>query len=368
MPQPVNQSTIRGLTTSLTDIFNTRLETLPTNPFFNRTVMETESTTKYVDYAWIMSMGAGMREWIGEREVQEGMLLDTYLIQNRKFELTVRVKVEDIEDGVYAFKSRLQTEDRADAYERRRYDLILDLVRGSFGERADENDEATWFTRGTTLLGPDGVPFFSADHPRGVMRGTNKRIRENGTETYTFDQTGTWTNTSNVPFSKEALRAARTFMRKQKDHYGRPARLNLNLLVVGPNDEDAAVEAVSPSRIVKVETDADGNELRTERNNPLGGAFEVLVLDELGDTNAWFLFDTSRTVKPFIFQNRIRPQFQRTNNVSADAVEGLIDPITFMEDAILFGVRARFGAGYGNPVLGFGSTGNGAVLAGDPLA
>lgn len=365
MPQIVTPSVIRDLNTSLTTIFQKQLQAEPTSPFFQAAVMETESTTKWVDYAWIVNLGAAMREWIGEREVMGGMELDKYLIQNRKFELTVEVKIEDIEDGTYAFRARMEAQDRADAYQRRKHDELVDLVHGAFGAIPQPGDEATWFKVGTALLGPDGVPFFAANHPRGKAI---KRIRANGTETYIYEQEAEWSNITSAPFSKQTLKDARKYLRKQKDHYGRAARLRPNLLVVGPELEEAAVEAVSPQTILRVTTPEAGVEERLQIKNDLANAYTVMVVDEFGDSPAWMLLDTTRsTSKPFIFQNRVRPQFQRTGTVSANAAEGLVDPTVFNEDVIRFGVRARFGSGYGNPILGFGSLGDNSAIDGDAL-
>lgn len=364
MPVRITQDFIRGLNTELSTIFSQELEANPPSPLYTAAVMETESTRKYVDYAWINSLGVAMREWIGEREVHEAYDMDSYLISNRKFELTVKVLIEDIEDGVYAFKSEMMARDRADAYQRRKNDMILDLAFSMFGGRYKPGDDTTIFQQGNDVLGPDGVPFFSDAHPRGDML---KRLRENGTETYKFEQTSNWSNITAASFSKDNLKAARTYLRKQKDRYGRPARINPNLLVVGPNNEDAAVEAVSGAQIIRIDTSGSVEE-RQQIVNPLAGYATVLVVDEFGDSDAWMLLDTSRVVKPFIFQNRVRPQFQQTGSVTANAAAGEVDSTAFHQDAILFGVRARMGAGLGNPILGFGSLGDDSSISGDALA
>jgi phage major head subunit gpT-like protein len=364
MPDIITPGVIRGLNTSLTTIFDQELEAEAPSELFTRAVLETESNRKYVDYAWILAMGGGMREWIGEREVQEGAVLDRYMIQNRKFESTLRVEIEDIEDGTYAFKAQFQAAQRAGEYQRRKNDLLFDLMLGSLGTEADPSDPATWFQVGTGLVGPDGVPLLAVNHPRGHA---TKRVRANGTETYIYEQDSEFSNLTTMPFSKDALKAARTYLRKQKDHYGRPARLTPNVLVVGPNNEEAAREAVAPATIIRVET-VDGVETRQQITNPMAGAFEVVVMDELGDSPAWFLLDLTKRIKPFIFQNRVRPQLQRTAPIQASAAEGLVDYTTFMQDAILYGIRARFGGGYGNPIYAFGSTGTGDALTGDALA
>lgn len=352
MPEVLTPAAIRAIQTTFDNTFSTELEANAPSPFYNRAVTEINSTGAYEDFSWVTAFVA-MREWIGEREIVDLAMFDRYLIQNRKFELTYETKIEDIEDGTWAFKQRLVAGEAADAYLRRKNQLIFDLLISAFGKEADPNDSATWFQEGTDLLGPDGVPFFSAVHPMGKKM---TRVRANGTETYKFEQTADWSNVENVAFSSEALKDARKNMRRRKDHYGRPASTRANLLVVGPELEEAARLALAPN--VKVETTVDGQTTTEERvQNTLAGAYELLVLDELDDSTAWFLMDTTRRVRPFIFTNRVAPQQQRVAAIDASAAEGIVSDYVFNHDAIPHGVRARFGGGYGNPVLGFASTG-----------
>ncbi|TVP15761.1 Mu-like prophage major head subunit gpT family protein [Shewanella sp. KCT] len=53
----------------------------------------------------------------------------------------------------------------------------------------------------------------------------------------------------------------------------------------------------------------------------------------------WFLLDTSRVIKPLIWQERVAPQIQKPN---ADE-----DSKVFLQDEYLYGIRARGNAGYG---------------------
>lgn len=67
---------------------------------------------------------------------------------------------------------------------------------------------------------------------------------------------------------------------------------------------------------------------------------------------AWFLLDTSKPVKPFIYQPRKKPEF--VQQISLDA------PDVFNLKKYKFGAEARAAAGYGFWQLSFGSTGTGA--------
>ena len=212
MPQELTPAAIRAIGTTFDNNFRTALEAEAPNPFYERITTTINSNGAYEDFSWVMAFLA-MREWVGEREVIDYAVFDRYLVQNRKFELTYHTKIEDIEDGTYTVKQPLIAAEAATAYRRRWNQMIFDLLITSFGAEADYSDDSTWFQTGTSILGPDGVPFFSASHPSGVKM---VRKRANGTETYKFEQEGTWSNISTEPFSAQALKDARKDLRKRK--------------------------------------------------------------------------------------------------------------------------------------------------------
>lgn len=57
------------------------------------------------------------------------------------------------------------------------------------------------------------------------------------------------------------------------------------------------------------------------------------------DGTAWYLLDTSRPLKPFIFQERSKPELESVVDTKNDHV--------FMKDQYLYGVRYRCNAGFG---------------------
>ncbi|MFT0211826.1 Mu-like prophage major head subunit gpT family protein [Pseudomonas sp. F1_0610] len=57
------------------------------------------------------------------------------------------------------------------------------------------------------------------------------------------------------------------------------------------------------------------------------------------DAPAWFLLDTSRALKPLIYQERIKPNFT--------ALTGETDAVVFNTDEYQYGIRARNNVGYG---------------------
>lgn len=68
---------------------------------------------------------------------------------------------------------------------------------------------------------------------------------------------------------------------------------------------------------------------------------------QTGSGDAWFLLDTSRAVRPIIWQERMPYEFQSLTETN--------DPHVFLNDQYLYGVRARVNAGFGLWQLAFGS-------------
>ncbi|MBV2360991.1 Mu-like prophage major head subunit gpT family protein [Thalassococcus sp. CAU 1522] len=78
-----------------------------------------------------------------------------------------------------------------------------------------------------------------------------------------------------------------------------------------------------------------------------GNPVTVSNMDATGGGAAWFLLDTSKPVKPIIWQEREKYEF--TQLTRAD------DTNVFINDEYLYGVRARVNAGFGLWQLGYGS-------------
>ncbi|MDF3607988.1 Mu-like prophage major head subunit gpT family protein [Paracoccus sp. DMF-8] len=68
---------------------------------------------------------------------------------------------------------------------------------------------------------------------------------------------------------------------------------------------------------------------------------------QAGTDPAWFLLDTSRAVRPIIFQKREDYEFQSLDDSNS--------PHVFLNDEYLYGVRARVNAGFGLWQPGFGA-------------
>lgn len=103
------------------------------------------STTAVEDYGWLGDI-PGMREWIGDRIIRN-LAQHDYSIRNKKFELTVGVDRDKIEDDSYGI-----------------YAPMFEML----GQSADEHpDELVFALLAAGFETPcfDGQYFFDTDHP-----------------------------------------------------------------------------------------------------------------------------------------------------------------------------------------------------------
>ena len=277
----VNRATLAGLNTSFNTIFNNALGGVQVT--WPKVAMQVPSTTRENDYRWLAKL-QGMREWLGDRVINN-VAKDGYKVTNRKFENTVSVDRDDIEDdqiGIYN-------------------PLVMDL-----GQTAAEHpDFLVWelLKAGFTTECYDGQYFFDTDHPvidaDGAEASVSNFAGGAGAAWYLLDTTraikplifqsrraAQLTSKTNLDddnvfmrgqflwgvdmrcaagfglwqlayASKQTLNstnyfAARAAMMEMKGDHGRQLRLKPTLLVVPPSLEKSALE------VLKAERDAAG--------------------------------------------------------------------------------------------------------------
>lgn len=299
----VNKSNLSNVFIALSVLFNNAFKAVESQ--WDKMAMKVPSTTKTNDYKWLSKIPK-MRKWIGDKQV-DSLSAHKYSIENDDFEVTVAVDRNDIEDdqlGIYSPQAQMAGESAAQLPD----EIVADLINGGFAN--------TCF---------DGQYFFDTDHPVGDTTASNK-----GTVAL---------SAATQAAAIASLGAARTAMRKFKDEHGRPLGIRPNLLVVPPALEDIANVLAMNEKL------DDG------KPNPFKGTVEVLVLDRATSDTAWFLLDTTKPVKPFIYQERKAPVFVQQTDPEADDV--------FNRKEYKFGAEARAAGGYAFWQLGYGSTGAG---------
>ena len=238
-----------------------------------------------------------MREWIGEREIQ-ALAGYGYLIKNKKFEMTIGVPREDIEDDKYGVYTPLFS-NMGESAALHPDDLI-------FGAMMDGFDEKCY----------DGLSFFNTAHKVGDA---------------------TYSNRSNKKLSRESYMEGRSSIMSIKGDKGKSLKLVPDLLVVSPALEEKA-------RLILEADLIDGT------TNVLKDTAKLHVEPALAEhPDYWFLLCTSRFLKPFIYQLRKKIKFV---SLTKDTDENV-----FMLDEYLYGADGRSNAGYGFWQMAYGSTG-----------
>jgi phage major head subunit gpT-like protein len=293
----INQANLSSLYKGFSAIFREAFETAPS--LYQRIATEVPSTSRQEEYNWLGRVPR-MREWLGERVIQN-LSAYSYTIKNRDWEATVAVDRNDVEDdavGIYTPMVRTL----ADAAATHPDEMVFDLLAGGFAN-----------------ICYDGRPFFDTAHPAGDEAAQPNK----GTAALTVD----------------SYAAARAQMMSLVDEHGKPLNVVPDLLIVPPQLEKAALQ------ILRADLTDGGN------SNVYRNTADLVVAPFLaGSPDAWYLLDTKKPVKPFIFQRRKPPVF-----VSKDQPE---DEGVFMKKEFLFGVDSRDNAGYGLWQLAYASDGS----------
>jgi len=303
----VNKENLTTLFISLKTTFNNAFAA--TDSVWQKIAMKVPSTTGQNDYAWL-SKFPRMRKWIGDKAVKS-LESFKYTIKNDDWEATVEVDRNDIDDdnlGIYM----PQAQSAGESAKQLPDEIVIDLVNNGF-----------------TNLCYDGQYFFDVDHPvKNATTGATDSVVNKGTKVL---------SAASQAAAIASLGVARTAMRKFKDDEGRPLNITPSILLVPPALEDVA-------RVL-----ANNDRLDDGKANPFKGTVEVVVDGRLTSDTAWFLLDTTKAVKPFVYQERKAPVFVQQTDMNADDV--------FTRKKFKFGAEARAAGGYGFWQLAYASDG-----------
>ncbi len=148
----INSQSLRGIYVAYNTLFNKMFQAQ--KPIYEQVATIVPSTTDTETYAWLGDM-PGMREWIGDREIQNLSASD-YSIKNKDFESTIGVPRNAIEDdklGIYNPSVQMLAQSAAMHPDK----LIFDLLGNGFTEKCY-----------------DGEAFFSTNHKVGKQKVSNK--------------------------------------------------------------------------------------------------------------------------------------------------------------------------------------------------
>lgn len=285
----INNASLAALRTNFSNIFQSAFDSAPT---FSGELATTIASSTGVNTYGFLDRIPKMRQWVGERQIQNLKEYGAQIV-NQPYELTIAVDRDDIEDdnlGVYApLMSELGRQARKWPDQ-----LLVAAMQG-----------------GTSSNGFDGVPFFSGSHP---LSGSN--------------QSNNFTTTALSTTNYAATRAA---MMALKGADGEPLGVMPDLLVVPPQLEGTA------RTILNAEMIADANGGGT--TNVWRNSARLLVVPELANEAAtWYLVDSSKGVKPFIFQQRKAPLLTMKDSEADDNV--------FHQRQFIYGAESRGAVGY----------------------
>ncbi|CNJ92114.1 Mu-like prophage major head subunit gpT [Yersinia mollaretii] len=297
----VNFKNVKQIFVNLKATFQNAFDQTPSD--WQKVAMLVPSTSGQNDYSWL-SRFPKMRKWIGDKVVKS-LEAFNYSVVNNNFEATVEVDRDHIEDDQllgYAQQASAAGQSAAELPS----DIVFELL-----------------SKGFDNLCYDGQPFFDTDHPVRGVSVSNKGTKRLSVDTFAA--------------AKASYGAARTAMRGFKDEEGSSLKIRPTILVVPPALEDVANFLMTADRFPD------------NTPNIYKGTAEVLVVPELISDTAWFILDTTRPVKPLIYQERKKPVFVEQTDYDSDSV--------FMRKKFLFGAEARAAGGYGFWQMGYGSTG-----------
>ncbi len=257
------------------------------------------STSDREDYRWLGTVPK-IREW-GAGRLAQGLRVESYSIENLKYEATIEVDRDEISDDQTG-QIRLRVAELAQRAATHKDFLISQLLIA--GETEGHNSY-------------DGVSFFNEDHVSGGS----------GNQSNLLEAVAAEPDTPSVEEFKDALKQAIANMLGFKDDQGEPILLSATGLVcvVPPTMLFSASEAISAT--------VAGN-----GPNALSGIARVISFPWLADKKTWYLLKTDGVIRPFIFQDREPVEF---NALTEDSDEG------FRREKFLFGVRARYRMAYG---------------------
>ena len=292
------------------------------------------STTEQNGYGWL-GMMEKMRPWKGPRVVHTPAP-STYFVENKPFELTYSIDQFKLDDDMFGIYFPLITNMGKQAKKWPDYQL-RDLI-----TNATTND--WWYS--ATSVGPqlslDGVAHWSTAHyidPNNTAVGTYVNDYSTGTSSHSITCGG--------------LLTPNAYATVWQDMMSRVAENGENLGIIGdllmvPGQLDITAKTILHAQFFAPQsaTNMIGSGTNVgAMENMLKGSSDLFTNNDLNGSSAvaWYLLDTTKAVKPFIWQLRMAPDFVYRTQPS--------DPIVFDTHTYAYGSKARGAPGWSLPFL-----------------
>ncbi len=310
----INQTNLDILFRNVQVRFSELYQQTPT--WFQNVATTIPSGTRAEDYAWMDRLPI-MRQWLGPRVINSVSNLTRRLV-NVPYESTIRLSKWDVEDDQYGvFNMAVDVQ----ASEVKKWPDVL--VRDAIA-----NGALSTLITGVDNRGFDGVPVFSTQHP--VLAGVDGNA---GTINGATVQSNLYTS---LPLTFDNYVRVRTDMMSWVGADGLPLNIMPDTLMVPPALENMGKMILEADMIATTTATLPGG--ATQANAPMTntykGSSKLFVNPMLANKpQNWWLMDTSKPVKPWIFQQRSAPTFTAKTNINDDNV--------FFLAEFLWGAEAR---------------------------
>jgi phage major head subunit gpT-like protein len=304
----ITQSTLDILFRTASTKFSTVLETAVEFALSSGIAEIMPMNTLVQDFAWPARIPA-MRQWVGPRTTN-GIALHAKRFAAKPWELTFELLEEHLKfDQFGVFNQSI-------AYLAQQCKKHVDYTVADY-----------LLAGGTT--GYDGVNYFSDVHPTAggdVVRG----LPVGTPSTQSNDYDGYALSSTNYAFVRAAMRSL-------LGEDGKPLNIEPNVLAVPPQLEQVGKTILESDIIanaaVNIPVSGGGQNIVLNQSNVFKNTAKLVVVPELAtDPTTWYLFDTSKPVKPIIFAQLEAPYF--TYLINPDS------PQVFNERKYLYGARS----------------------------
>jgi phage major head subunit gpT-like protein len=269
-------------------------------PWWPTIATEVPSSARGNVYGWMAKIPR-MREWIGERVVQN-IAARSQFIENKDYELTIGIDKFNLQDDNLGV-----------------YNVALEML-GSQAKLYPDDLISALLKAGEATAAWDGQNFFDPNHPVNtddVSLGVYSNL---------------YTGSALTAATYDAVYSAMAAIRGEDN---KPLRVIPTHMIVPPQLKTQA------KTIVKASTIQQGG---AAVDNIRQGEVEIIVVPDLADRpTEWYLADLAKPIKPLVFQNRMSPEFAYMTDITNENV--------FLRKEFIYGAEARGAAAYALPFL-----------------
>lgn len=303
----INGSNLQALFIDIAMAFKDAMDGTPT-PIVDAVAATTTSKSTDTRYPFVQAIQGAMRQWTGARQVNN-VVVDGFTVTNLKWENTLGIKREDIEDDQYGVYS----------------DMLAPQL-GRHAKLLPDQQVASIFNSNPICY--DGKNLFNQNHYINPQSKTGAQSNDLGTASMAL-------NGTTLALANAALRKLVGPDNIALGSYG-------SVLFVPPSLEYVADTLANSTFYPEIKNGVSA--AFGSQGNVFKGRYTVVCSEWLTDTGdpstaAWYLVDARSTIRPVLWQSRVAPQLVQLVDPS--------NPVVFQQDEFQMGTRARGAAAAG---------------------